>query len=175
MAPTKSKTQERVRSAMLTLEAKTAREMMVPLGSTLRRETTIDACTAFLIEEGLHFAPVADANGQLVGVLSRIDVLRFERSCGRQVVSDEDRVWFAPGVDLDDLALIECAQNCVHEHTAADFMSADIQKVSLDSPAQVVVNALFENDVNQIYVLDEVGQLVGMIGMTEVLRHLTPG
>lgn len=162
------------RKGMLALDAQTAREMMIPLSGTLQSSASIEDCSTFLIENGLQFAPVIDSDEQLVGVLSRIDVLRFEKSCGRQIVADEERVWFAAGVDLDELVVIDCEPGCTG-HTARELMSTDIQRVPLNSPAQGVVNALFENDVNQIFVVDGGGQLVGVIGMTEVLRHLTPG
>lgn len=53
------------------------RDVMTPLCFTLAEKTPLGHAAALMAYEGIHRAPVLDSTGQVAGMLSSFDVLRF--------------------------------------------------------------------------------------------------
>src|SRR5262245_66598141 len=61
------------------LGAKTAADLMTPNPLSIDEGATVREATAFLTDKGFSAAPVIDAAGRPVGVLSRTDILVHDR------------------------------------------------------------------------------------------------
>jgi CBS domain-containing protein len=66
---------------LLCLRAETAADLMTPNPVSLRADVSLHEAVALLIDRGYSAAPVIDAAGHPVGVLSRTDVLIHDREC----------------------------------------------------------------------------------------------
>src|SRR5262245_12957539 len=65
--------------AGLTLCAETAAALMTPDPLSIRADATVREAVAFLTDKGFSAAPVIDKAGRPVGVLSRADILVYDR------------------------------------------------------------------------------------------------
>ena len=99
-----------------------------------------------MVNKGFHAAPVIDAAGRPVGVLSGTDILIHTRDQCRGPDADPTR--------------------------ARDMMTPAVFSVGLHTPAARAVRDLVALGVHQLFVVDGAGVLVGVITALDVARHL---
>lgn len=147
------------RVAPLTLQARTAAELMTTNPQSLRRDATVAEAAAFLSTRGFSAAPVIDEAGRPVGVVSRTDLLRHH---GQKAV----RLLAAPpgyegdGSELDTNTPVR------------DVMTPAVFCVHADAPTAKVVAKMLALDVRRLFVVDDDGVLVGVVSAFDVLRGL---
>ena len=91
-------------------------------------------------------APARDANGNLVGVLSKGDL-----------VNPEPAQWIRG------------------EATVGDLMNPDVISLYAEDPAMAAVNEMAARDIHRIVVLDEDSKLAGIITPMDVIRAMARG
>jgi CBS domain-containing protein len=143
-----------VAAPRLTLWAETAADLMMPNPRSIRAEATVHEAILVLTDYGFSAAPVIDEAGRPVGVLSRADILVHERELGA-------RPRPAGG-----------AEQPAGEALVRDIMTPAVFAVAPDTPAAKVVEQLLALKVHRLFVVEEDGTLVGVIGALDVLRHL---
>ena len=155
----------------LVLAAQTAEELMVPNPISLRGDATIPEAVALMTDRGFSAAPVIDEAGRPVGVLSRTDVLIHEREQVRHAqpaeeVHAEGRAWRSRHEGFS----IEIADST----SVSDIMTPTVFTVRTTTAAADVIKRLCELKVQQLFVVDEMDSLVGVISALDIVRHLTP-
>jgi CBS domain-containing protein len=136
--------------AALTLAAETARDLMTPNPVSIREGASVAEAIALLTDRGLSAAPVIDEAGRPRGVLTHGDILVHERQRLTCLTA-------APPADASRVA---------------DLMTPTIFSVTPDAPARQVVEQLLGLQVQQLFVVDDAGALVGSISARDVVRHL---
>ena len=91
-------------------------------------------------------APARDAQGNLVGVLSKGDL-----------VNPEPAQWIRG------------------EATVGDLMNPDVVTLYADDPAMAAVNQMAKLQIHRIVVLDQDSQLAGIVTPMDVVRALADG
>jgi CBS domain-containing protein len=155
----------------LCLCADTAADLMTPNPATLRADATVPEAIVFLAEHRYGGAPVVDATGQPVGVLSHADLV------GRvgYVVARPD--YFATAdlnVRLEGDREIPCDQVDIAKLKVRDIMTPHLAAVAPETPIDQVVAKFLEQQVHRLFVMGSDGILMGVISFFDVLRHLQP-
>jgi CBS domain-containing protein len=132
----------------LTLAAATAEELMTPNPRCIPEDASLAEAIALLTDRGLNAAPVIDEAGHPRGVISRDDILIHERE--RLTSASESADW----------------------DRVADLMTPTLFSVTPDTPARLVVQQLLGLKVQQLFVVDQTGAVVGSVSSMDVLRHL---
>jgi CBS-domain-containing membrane protein len=127
----------------LYLVAATAAELMTPSPTSVSEELSIREAAQFLTNKGINAAPVVDAAGRAIGVVSRADLLRFHA----------------------DLSLTEST-------TVTKIMTPAILAVEPETPAVEVVAQMLAFKVHRLFVRDTSGVLIGIISAFDVVRKL---
>lgn len=130
----------------LTLQARTAADLMTPGPTSLTATATVTEATEFLTARGFGAAVVIDDAGHGIGVVTKTDVLVHARQ--RQ-----------PGMEPDDTPVTE-------------FMTPAVFSVRPETPAASVVEQLLVLNVHHLFVADPHGVIVGVISPIDVLRKL---
>jgi CBS domain-containing protein len=156
----------------LTLRAQTAADLMTGDVVSIAQAAPLHQAVATLVDRGFSAAPVTDAAGRPIGVLSMTDV----------VIHDRNSVAFARPVPeyylKSDLqaAVGEAAggfQVEVADRTPVrDLMTPVVFSVRPDTPARQVIEEMLHLRVHRLFVIDNDGVLVGVISMTDVIRRL---
>lgn len=133
-------------SAVLTLRAATAAELMTLSPVSLRAEATAAEAVALLSGRGFSAAPVINEGGRPIGVVSQSDLLIH--ACGRGATPGSTRV--------------------------RDLMTPVVFSVSPTTPVDQVVKEMLSLKIHRLFVVDETGVLVGVISAVDVLRRLEP-
>jgi len=134
---------------------------------TVDPETTVQALATLLAERGISGAPVIDASGRLVGIISEGDLLhRAEIGTARRH-RERRRSWW-----LDHFAS-DLARDYIKSHgrTVKDIMTRDVVTVTEDADLGDVAALLEAKRIKRVPVMRE-GKIVGIISRANIVRAL---
>ena len=154
----------------LVLEARTAADLMSPNPVSLRSAATVQEAVALLTDRGFSAAPVIDAAGRPLGVLSRTDLLVHEREQTHHATMSWDADLESPMTPVHQGFSVEV----VDPTRVLDIMTPVVFTVGLHAPAREAVEQMLALKVHQLFVVDREGALVGVISALDVLRRLRP-
>jgi CBS domain-containing protein len=163
------------RPTRLELHAATAADLMTTNPMSVRENATVREAMNLLIDRGYSAAPVIDAAGRPVGVLSRSDLLIHDRETAEHLRREPE---FYHKGDLHtgagELLGRGFQVEKVDRTRVADVMTPAVFCVSpADTTAKVVAD-LLRLKVHRLFVVDDDGVLVGVISAMDVVRHLQP-
>lgn len=126
----------------------TAGDLMNPELLTLPDDMTVAEAAGFLLENEISGAPVEDQNGEIVGVVSLVDIV------ASALAPDGE-------ADLEDLLV-------------ADIMTPEVTAVSEDATVSEVATAMLNGHVHRLLVTRE-GNAVGLVSTSDLLGLLVEG
>jgi len=154
-----------------------ARDLMQTSVLTLSPETPIREAVEDLHDADVQAAPVVDAGGRLVGMLSVSDVARPEH-VQDSAVNAEPGARDLPDLSSDDeehAGEIEARENYSAEllgaQTVGDWMTPRVVSVRPDSTLREVCQVLVAEGIHRVPVL-EGGELRGILSTMDIVRHL---
>jgi CBS domain-containing protein len=134
----------------MVLRSTTAAEMMTSNPLTFETDTPIRKAFALLTHHRIDAAPVVNHFGRPVGIVTKSDCAAWQDFTRRSMRGE-----FRPD-----------------ETPVSEIMSSSIELIQVDELSHVVFNALIERRVRRVYAIDDKGKLVGVISMSDALRHL---
>jgi CBS domain-containing protein len=135
----------------------TAADVMTPDPVTVRSSASVAAAAEVMVRRRLKRLPVVDDAGSLVGIVSRVDLLR---TAG---------VGFGPKEPVArDLGLDG-------DQPLARVMRRDVPAVHPESPLPEVFQAVTATRLNRALVVDAERRPVGLVTDAELLERVTPG
>lgn len=157
----------------MVLQAATAADLMTANPHSIREKTTVKEATAFLTDHGFSAAPVIDDAGRPIGVVSRADILVYDREHTQRAVPEfyhAAELHTSQGERIGKGYQVEA----VDRTRVRDIMTPVVFSVSPDAPAPKVIEHMLALKVHRLFVVDEFGVLVGVISVMDMLRHLQP-
>jgi CBS domain-containing protein len=159
----------------LCLEAETAADLMTPNPVSIPEEASVREAVSLLIDKGISAAPVIDAAGLPVGVLSRTDILTYDRERVEHPAPPGE--FFEEGnlaTDSGEVLPRGFQVECVDRTRVCDLMTPIVFSVNQHEPAWKVIHEMLALKVHRLFVVDDYGVLVGVISALDVLRYLRP-
>jgi CBS domain-containing protein len=141
---------------------------MTPNPQSIRADALLEEAIAFLVDTGYSAAPVIDDAGRPVGVLSRSDVISYDRE--RLALPEAVPAYFESG-DTDAEPHPTTGRGVRVEH----LMTPAVFVVPADATVGEAAARLVALNVHRLFVVDEGGTLIGVVSVLDVLRHLLPG
>jgi CBS domain-containing membrane protein len=118
----------------------------VRLGDVVARDTTcvrsdlpVEAVTELLVAKGLHAVPVVDDLGQLIGIVSKTDVLRHTKPRSRR------------------------------NRQVIDIMTCVVHGLPEDAPVAYAISLMAFERLHEVPVVDAKGHVIGLFTATEAL------
>ncbi len=118
-------------------------------------------------------APVVDASGRLVGVISLADLLPGETAGGTPDPSPP--VALAHGHDRAAWDLYDSArssQELPHHGVVADAMSTEVTSILEDTPLVEIARCLCKGHWHRVPVIDPAGNLSGIVSTMDLLAAM---
>jgi CBS domain-containing protein len=148
---------------------------MTPDPLSIRADATVHEAVAFLTDKGFSAAPVIDKAGRPVGVLSRADIIVYDREKVEFVQPvpeyyDRGTLVGPAGESLEDGFQVEKAEGA----QVRDIMTPVVFSVTPETPARKVVEDMLALKVHRLFVVGNDGVLVGVISTLDVLQRLRP-
>ncbi|HEX4499493.1 MAG TPA: CBS domain-containing protein [Thermoanaerobaculia bacterium] len=150
----------------------TASDLMNPEVLTVRDDLSVQDLAAFLIENEISGAPVEDAEGRLVGVVSLVDIAAATSGEGGRLSRDGsaffiDDEW-GEGLDEDDVEELPPAQEGLR---VAAIMNPKIYSVREDATVSEIASLMLKGHIHRLLVTRE-DRAVGVITTSDLLGLL---
>ena len=148
----------------------TARDVMNDQILTVTEDMTAHELATFLTDHEISGAPVEDADGRLVGVVSTTDLARtaFESGSAEEEEHPFYRSWAEDSLDLDDLADLHIEEEGLQ---VRDIMTPTVFAVEVDAPVSHVARSMLDGHLHRLLVIE--GQrVVGIVSTSDLLRLL---
>jgi CBS domain-containing protein len=131
---------------------KLVRDIMNPGAMTLRDDATVADAWSALTQHQLGQAPVVDARGMLVGLLTRADLMRLDRLPGPRTHALAWQAFLAQRV--------------------FDVMWTPVPSVAPETDIRRLARVLIDTGLPGLPVVDEAGVVTGFVSRTDILRAL---
>ncbi|SDG43895.1 CBS domain-containing protein [Paraburkholderia phenazinium] len=139
-------------------------DVMTTTVVSVKPEMTVREAAKVLVDHGISGAPVLDADGHLVGILSEGDLIhRTELE-----TAERRRSWW-----LDHLSASRDAVDYVKSHalTVADAMTQEVISVNETTPLSEVANLMETKRIKRLPVLRD-GRVVGIVSRANLVQAL---
>jgi CBS-domain-containing membrane protein len=140
-----------------------ARDVMRRRVFTLRPEDTLREAARLFLAKNVTGAPVVDAAGRVVGVVSQRDFVRradeVDRGRAPAFYREGERLRLAPPV------------NAAAQARVRDAMTVVVLSVAPETPARAVARLMTAKRVHRVLVVDS-GRLAGIISSLDLLEAL---
>ena len=141
-------------------------DVMTPNVITVDPDTTVQSLAALLSERGISGAPVVDAGGSMIGIVSEGDLLH-RAELGTEKRDARRHSWwlehFASGLARDYVKS--------HGRTVKDIMTRDVITVSEETNLAEVATLLETHRIKRVPVVRE-GKIVGIVSRSNLVRAL---
>jgi len=128
-------------------------------------DASVQAVARLLFERRISGAPVVDAAGRLVGVVSEGDLMRHAEAVGEI----GPRSWWLRLFGERESVIEDYVKT--HGRNAADVMTRDPVTVAPDAPLATVARLLEKRRIKRVPVVED-GRLVGIVSRSNLLQGL---
>ncbi len=142
----------KVDAVLEALASRKAGEVMTKPAVTIEEDNLVTQAVERMLKKGVKRLPVVDAEGKLVGMLSRVDVFR--------TVVKECPDWAAfrqQDISVEGL------------HNVSDIMRRDVHTVQPDTPVEEVMRIIDCSDIQRVCVIGPDGRFLGLISDRDLL------
>ncbi|MDA8173376.1 MAG: CBS domain-containing protein [Nitrospiraceae bacterium] len=146
----------------------TAKEIMRTDVLTVRPDMTVEELGRFLMEKDISGAPVADENGNLLGIVTENDLISREK---RLHIPTLLRI-FDAYVALEPPSIIEKEIKKMAAINVIDICTRDVITAKEDTPVEDLATLMTEKRVHLVPIVKN-GKIIGMVGRHEMLKTLS--
>lgn len=145
-----------------------ARDVMVKKVITINKNASVAELSELLIKNKISGVPVVDDSGKLVGIATEGDL----------IVRDADLHFPRYFKLLDSIIYLESLNKFKRNlrkylgTKVEDVMTSKVKIVKEDTAVNVVTNIMIRNNVNRVPVLDNDGNLVGIITRADIVKSM---
>jgi CBS domain-containing protein len=144
-----------------------AAEIMTTPVITIAPDATITEAAELLLAHRISGAPVVDADGKLVGIVSEGDLLRRV-----EAGTERRRSWWLELFTRSETLASEYVK--AHGRKVSDIMTRWVVTVTEDTPLADIADLLEGHRVKRVPVLRD-GQVIGIVSRANVLRAVAAG
>ena len=137
----------------MVLRLSTAAELMTASPLSFDKNTPIHKASALLNLHGLEAAPVLDEYGRPEGVVTTAACADWQEFCVRSS---------SHGLIAEDF----------DQATVTEIANPTVETVYEHDPGREVIEKLLQQRLRRVYVVNDEGELIGVVSTADVLRHL---
>jgi len=134
-------------------EGRTVADVMTREVVSISPEATLDEAAHLMVARHLKRLPVVDSKGVLLGMVSRLDLLRTRSEARSQPVAEPP---------------------ATQGKTIGEVMRTDVPTIRQGAPLAEILDAVVSTRLNRALVVDEAGRVVGIVTDAELVRRLSP-
>jgi CBS domain-containing protein len=151
-----------------------ARDIMTASVSTVAPGTPLRDLEATLTRLRISGVPVTDPSGDLIGVVSRADVVRGLTGAGSEAQAILAYYRDVAGAEPAPGAASQLTGERMDSLRVEDVMATDLLTVAADRPVAEVAKLLVERQVHRVLVTDG-RRLLGLVSSLDVVRAVADG
>ena len=146
----------------------TARDVMNPSVRTVRDDASVEELAVFLMDHDISGAPVVDAHGKLVGVVTEHDLVEERSETGEAARAEGRAPQWKDKLNPEDLATIHFEGE---GRLVKDVMTPAVYTVPEDLAIPEIAKTMVAGRVHRLFVT-RAGKVVGTIAALDLLKLL---
>lgn len=139
--------------------------MSVKLDASLKKAVQI------FYDHKINSLPVLDEDGNLVGILSESDIIRYCSQIHATSTRDSSG-WTSPYEKIWEKTQYHLGATILHRVAVESLMTRRVISVRLDTTIIDVARIMRKKDINRVPVLDENNKLRGIIAREDIISYL---
>jgi len=147
-----------------------AKDIMTRDVVTVRESLSVRDLARILSEKKISGAPVMDAEGTIIGVVTENDLIDQTKKVHIPTVM----AFFDSFVFLENPDRLEKDLKKMAASTVADICTREVVTVDQNTPLDELATLMSEKNVHTLPVMD-MGKMVGIIGKSDIIRTLAQG
>jgi len=147
-----------------------AKDIMTRDVVTVRESLSVRDLARILSEKKISGAPVMDAEGTIIGVVTENDLIDQTKKVHIPTVM----AFFDSFVFLENPDRLEKDLKKMAASTVADICTREVVMVDQNTPLDELATLMSEKNVHTLPVMD-MGKMVGIIGKSDIIRTLAQG
>jgi len=154
----------------------TAGDIMTMPVKTAYEGWSVKMLMDFFIRNGISGAPVIAGDGELVGVVTLSDVVKFENMAPKEKETLARATWYGEytGLELTSEELRRLLQHANSNCTVNQIMTASVIQVDLTSPIVDIACIMRDHHIHRVFVAEN-RKVVGVVSTTSILNALIQG
>jgi len=145
-----------------------AKEIMTSPVITLTPDTPISEAAQTLLDKHVNGCPVVDETGKLVGILCQSDLVAQQKRLSLPTVF----TLLDGMVPMSSMSDLDREMEKIAAITVSQAMSPDPEFVAPETSLEDIATLMVDRGFHTLPVVDA-GQVVGVIGMEDILRTIT--
>ena len=149
-------------------EEQVVKDIMVTEVIAIQEDASVDELSKLLIENKISGVPVVNKDGKLVGIATEGDL----------IIKDSDLHFPRYFKLLDSIIYLESLNKFKASlkkylgTKVSDVMTTDIKTVKEDTPVSDAANLMIRHNINRLPVLDDKGDMVGIITRADIVKSM---
>lgn len=145
-----------------------AKDIMVKKVITINKDESVEKLSELLVKNKISGVPVVDDEGKLVGIATEGDL----------IVKDADLHFPRYFKLLDSIIYLESLNKFKKNlkkylgTKVEDIMTTGVRSVNKNTPVNEVANLMIKYNINRVPVLDDKGNLAGIITRADIVRSM---
>lgn len=150
-----------------------ARDIMNPRVISVPEDWPVQRLAEFLVEKAITGAPVVDSDGRLVGVVSLMDIARFESESKRTIEEEKPHDYYLQSwedtLSPEEIRIfrIQDPPDC----SVRDIMTPMIFKVDANTPVAEIAGIMVHGRVHRLIVVNH-NEMIGIITALDLVKLL---
>lgn len=151
----------------------TLRDLMSAQVLSVYEGWSVKQLADFFVRNRIPGAPVLSSDGELVGVVSQADVVRFQnRSLTPAELARLAQYYCGPAGGSLSVEKVKAIHDRIHDNsTVFDIMTREVVAVDVSASAIEACSTIVASSLNRLFVTDQ-GKLVGVVTAMAVLKTL---
>jgi CBS domain-containing protein len=135
---------------------------------TIGPDATIKELAQLFHENDISGCPVIDEKEQLIGIVTEGDLVAMDADLHfpRYIQFLDSQIY------LESPKKFEARLRKITGATVREIMTVDVLTVDLQTPVRKAATIMADKGINRLPVVDDAGDLVGIIGRNEVLKAM---
>jgi len=142
---------------------RTVSELMNPDVVCFGPDATVREAEQTLVKRGVSGAPVVDAGGRPIGVISQRDLVRH---LSERATAGASGRFYSDVEDYQEIAELKVDRSST---PVSELMSSEVYSVTRETGVAVAANIMRERRIHRLIVTDR-GRLIGVVTSLDLLR-----
>jgi len=144
------------------------KDVMTSKVITVSTDDSVEKCAKLLQENDISGLPVVDEEGKVVGMITEGDLIRRAsriEAPGYLEILGGLIYLGSPNKFVDELQRAMALE-------AGKMMSKDVVSIKPDESLERAATLMVKNNINRLPVIDDEGELVGIVSRRDIMKHL---
>ncbi len=154
-----------------------AKDLMSEKVVCVKPEATVHDLVKILVKNHIHGVPVVNKEGKLVGVVSKSDIVEFDKEAGKKQKTGARSSFYMDNGGNGDGKLKKTLEVSINEKdlgktTVKDIMTARVITAQATDTIDCLAKIMYDEKIHRVIILEE-GRVSGVVSTLDILHAVS--